>query len=69
METYTQIKKYAEGALPQAACRASSHPFFKKGHKTASQADPDEFCPNIKLYDICEISQLNIEKWKRHQNW
>jgi hypothetical protein len=28
--------------------RASSHPFLKRGHKTASQANPDEVCPNIK---------------------
>jgi hypothetical protein len=32
----------------QAAFRASLHHFSKKGRKTAFQADPDEFCPNIK---------------------
>jgi hypothetical protein len=35
----------------------SLHHFSKKGRKTASQTDPDEFCPNIKseIPDIADI--------------
>jgi len=28
------------------------HTLFQKGHQTASQADPDEFCPNTNSWQI-----------------